>query len=80
MLAECAGLVEAACCCGSNMARPLLLLELVKGLDTDDPSVQAAITKGLAAANAVQPGYSRVLKQHVLFAEHGSLPRTVKGT
>ena len=35
---------------------------------------------GLVAANAEQPGYSAVLRQHVLIAELGSLPRTVKGT
>ena len=62
------------------MARPLLLLELVKGCDFSDPKVVEALSAGLAAANAVQPGYSRVLKHHVLFAEQGSLPRTVKGT
>ena len=36
ILAECAGLVEAACCCGNSMARPLLLLELVEGAQLDD--------------------------------------------
>lgn len=69
MLAQCAGVVDAACCCGSGMARPLLLLELCKGYDLDDPKVIDSLICGLKAANATQPGYSRVLKHHVLFAE-----------
>lgn len=51
------------------MARPLLLLELCKGYDLDDPKVIDSLICGLKAANATQPGYSRVLKHHVLFAE-----------
>ena len=80
ILAECAGLVEAACCCGNSMARPLLLLELVEGAQLDDAEIVKILEAGLRHANAAQPGYSTVLKQHVLIAEPGSLPRTVKGT
>jgi hypothetical protein len=66
------------------MARPLVLLELSESADTVggplDEKTAAAIAKGLAAANALQPVYSHVMKGHTLIVPRGSLPRTVKGT
>ena len=80
MLAACAGVVDAACCVGNNLARPFLLLELVAGVDGNDESVKASLVAGVAAANKTQPAYSHVLTRHVAIMPPGSLPRTVKGT
>lgn len=46
MLSNCAGLLNAVVCCGTNMARPLLLLELKQKYDPTELHVIEAVEKG----------------------------------
>jgi len=58
----------------------MLLLEMCEGASVDDEATKKRVIDALEAANAQQPNYSAILKQHVLFLHSNELPRTVKGT
>lgn len=51
LLSECEGLLSALCCCGTNMPRPLLLLELSESYDMNDRQVIQAIEAGTMTPN-----------------------------
>ena len=76
---HCANFVTAASLIGTNLPRPLLLVELKDGVDPSDAEMLACLRQGVDAANALQPAYSRVLPQHVMLLPFDSLPKTVKG-
>jgi len=76
---NCIGTVKAASMFGTNRSRPLMALELVKGVDGKNEEVRQKLKDALEAANAIQPAYSHVKPAHVLVVEDGTLPVTVKG-
>jgi len=82
ILAESQGFVSegGAVLCGTDMTRPVLVVELPKGTSSDDSRMHAVLLDAVAKANALQPAYSAVLPQHVWLLPSGSLQRTVKGT
>jgi len=82
ILAESQGLVSegGAVLCGTGMTRPVLVVELPMGASSNDSRMHTVLLDAVAKANALQPSYSAVLKQHVWLFPSGSLPRTVKGT
>ena len=76
---HCASYVGAASMIGTNLPRPLLLVELQRGVEPTDEEMLAVLRQGVDAANALQPAYSRVLPQHVMLLPFDALPKTVKG-
>ena len=71
--------------CGTNLPRPVLVLEMPPGVmespsKLNDANMRLELRSAIQSANALQPSYSAVLAQNVWLVPAASLPRTVKGT
>jgi len=80
MAAACPDLVSKVACVGTGMPRPMMVLELHKGVDASNTDTVGALKAGVQLANVGQPSYSHVLTQHVMIltpSQH--MPVTVKG-